>query len=381
MEILGIRINNLSLKEVESHFFNQKRNFVVTLNPEIILTAQKDEEYFYILRQADYSLVDGFGLKLASLVLGKNVKRLTGADLSIHLLNLAQKRAYKVIIINNETGLSSKKDIEKSLKLKWPDLNFSVIDRNKEDLYLTDTLEADILLVNFGAPYQEKFIYHNLEKIKNLKVAVGIGGSLDFISNRIKRAPKIFRALGLEWLWRLLLQPKRIVRIFQATIVFSCEFLKWRFIQPYIYRKNVVCFIYQQIGDRIKVLMVERRDQPGHWQLPQGGLDGQSIKKAGLREAKEELNISKLEPKAIFRNLYKYEFKGVLSKYGYRGQRQNLLVLKYLGQGNEIKINYYDHRSFEFVNLEDVLSKIAPIRKEAGEIYIKKFKEFIYAKK
>ena len=79
---------------------------------------------------------------------------------------------------------------------------------------------AQVLFVAFGMGKQEKWIHENLSKMPGVKIAMGVGGSFDFISGKIKRAPLFMRQLGLEWLYRLIQQPSRIKRIFNATIKF-----------------------------------------------------------------------------------------------------------------------------------------------------------------
>ncbi|MBU0668026.1 WecB/TagA/CpsF family glycosyltransferase, partial [Patescibacteria group bacterium] len=85
---------------------------------------------------------------------------------------------------------------------------------------LINSAEPDILFVAFGAPKQEIWLARNLAHLKSVKVAIGVGGAFDFVSGAVKRAPHIFQKLGLEWLWRLFLQPSRIRRIYRATIKF-----------------------------------------------------------------------------------------------------------------------------------------------------------------
>ena len=80
--------------------------------------------------------------------------------------------------------------------------------------------EADILFVAYGSPAQEEWIYRNIEKLDTVRVAIGVGGAIDFAAGRAKRAPKLLRSLGLEWFWRLLREPRRIRRIWNATVVF-----------------------------------------------------------------------------------------------------------------------------------------------------------------
>lgn len=101
-----------------------------------------------------------------------------------------------------------------------------------QDLSDLAKFKPDILFCTLGAPYQEKFIYHNLKNLPSVKVVIGVGGAFDFLTGKIKRAPKIMRWMCLEWLWRLKKQPRRARRIYQAVIVFPWEFIKWRFIHP-----------------------------------------------------------------------------------------------------------------------------------------------------
>jgi N-acetylglucosaminyldiphosphoundecaprenol N-acetyl-beta-D-mannosaminyltransferase len=93
-----------------------------------------------------------------------------------------------------------------------------------------------ILFNTLGFPYQEKLIYHNIKQLPSVKVALGIGGSFDFITGKAKRAPKIFRSLGLEWFWRLIISLfgknswQRIKRVYRATFVFIWQVIKGRYL-------------------------------------------------------------------------------------------------------------------------------------------------------
>ena len=96
---------------------------------------------------------------------------------------------------------------------------------DKETISLIQKMQPDILIVCYGCPLQELWIQRNLKKCLSVKAAIGLGGTFDFLSGNIKRAPKIFRALGIEWLWRLMLQPSRWKRIFRAVFVFPLKIL------------------------------------------------------------------------------------------------------------------------------------------------------------
>jgi len=234
IKILDINISYLRskkevLEKIKNFLKQKKQNFIITPNPEILLLTHNNQKYKNILNKADLSLLDSIGLKFASLVKGKNIIRFTGADLIKEILNIVQKNKQKVAILNWEKGLSQKKDLEKYL-LENKIINLVLnISRNKKTekkiLEQINNFQADVLFLTLGAPWQEKWINHNLKKISNIKIAVGIGGGFDFLTKKIKRAPNFFRYLGLEWLWRLIQQPtKRWKRIYYAVIKFPFIF-------------------------------------------------------------------------------------------------------------------------------------------------------------
>ena len=395
--ILGINFSELNkeatLKKADDFLNGDRGYYIVTPNPEIILAAHKDEEFFYILNQADLSLADGMGLKIAAWLMAEKIYRITGADFTIDLLALAERKGYKTLILNWSKGLSNSEDINISLKDKFPNLNFLVISIER-NIFLSNEVIDEInayspsLVFNtLGFPYQEKLMYHNINKLKSVHLMLGIGGSFDFISGKIKRAPKFLRDLGLEWFWRLLNAShykdslKRVNRIYRATFVFMAKVLKSRYINPFLYRQNVSCFLYKKESGKIKVLLVERTDIHSHWQLPQGGTDGENLKTAGARELREETGIKTFESRASFKNLSKYLFpknpineKSKFYKYDYKGQSQGLYIAEFLGNDNEIKINFWDHKTWQWVDLENVLNIIHPVRRESFKIFLDKFK-------
>lgn len=394
--ILGIKLSELKptevLEKVADFLIDGKQHYIVTPNPEIILTSQKDEEFFYILNQADLSLADGFGLKIAGLIFGDNIPRVTGADMTVEILKMAAEKKIKIMVLNWEDGLSLATDIETALHKKFPGLLFNVLTINRdkflpeEKIIAINNFAPEILFNTLGFPYQEKLIYHNLEKLPTVKVALGIGGSFDFITEKIKRAPKLFRRLGLEWFWRLLNafnyrdSTRRLKRIYRATFVFIGNIITVRFIHSFFYRQNVACFLYKREDERLKVLLVEREDEAGHWQLPQGGTEGESIEQAGTRELNEEIGTNKFTARGDFKNVYRYKFKNLrtgklkLYKYGHKGQNQGLFIAEFTGNDDDIKINFWDHRAWKWVALEDLIISLNPSRRAAGEKIISKFK-------
>ncbi len=209
--------------------------FIVTANPEILLNARRDPAYWEILRQAELRLVDSFGLKMAGLFSGALPKRLTGVDFAERLLQESLKRGWKVGLIGGEPGVADKAAWK--IREAYPDLlvmaeaGGRVLSDGRDDeagaearMRLTQ-YAPDLLLVAFGHPKQEAWIVRYLNEFPSVKIAMGVGGTLDYWSEIKLRAPVFMREIGLEWLWRLCQEPYRWKRIFNAVLVFPIRFL------------------------------------------------------------------------------------------------------------------------------------------------------------
>jgi N-acetylglucosaminyldiphosphoundecaprenol N-acetyl-beta-D-mannosaminyltransferase len=249
MFIFNTEISTLTkkqtLEKIQEFLTDGKQRYIVTPNPEFLLEAERDQEFASILNHADLAVPDGFGLVCAGLAMGKIIHKFPGVELVELMLDQLiinnEKLIMKIGIINWEDGLSNAEEIQKFLTNRYSKLEFMVIDIPREfsPLLLQGACLAgrqgvggggfnpDILFVALGSPWQEKWIYHNLKNLPSVKIAMGVGGSFDFITQKIKRAPKIFRVLGLEWIWRLIKQPWRRKRIFNAAIVFPFKFVWW----------------------------------------------------------------------------------------------------------------------------------------------------------
>ena len=232
MKLLGVRIDNLAKKEIleKIEFFLSEDAFhqLATVNPEFILAAQQDEAFKGLLNQCSLSVADGIGLKYAFLRFGKILKtRFAGVDLLGEILKIADERKFSVFLAISKDGLSSYDEIKAVLEKKYPSLKIggsdiklshqsSVISHQKrEEDDRLPIADYDILFCNFGSPQQERFIYS--QKGAKIRLAMGVGGSFDFLTGKITRAPLWMRKVGLEWLWRFMQQPViRARRIFKA---------------------------------------------------------------------------------------------------------------------------------------------------------------------
>lgn len=232
IEIMGVKIDNLTFEgaiEIAEGFLRgNDAKFIVTPNPEIVLRAQKDEEFKNILNSSSLAIPDGFGLVLASKLARNSLKeKIAGTDFFQQLCWICSKNGKSVFLLGGEKGVAEK--TAENLQIKFPNLKIAGWLDGEVDLEncwkIINDVKPDALFVALGAPKQEKWIYENLNKIAGLKVAMAVGGAFDLVSGEIKRAPMFMRKIGIEWLWRLTIQPRRIKRIFNAVIIFPMTFI------------------------------------------------------------------------------------------------------------------------------------------------------------
>lgn len=191
-----------------------KTHMVFTPNPEIIMIAQEDSELFTILNDSDLNVPDGIGIVIASKIQKKNIKeRVGGLDLVTKLFE--KDLSFYFLGSTSEIVEKAKQNLEEKYSgIKILGIHNGFFDNNEEEKIIEEINQKnpDILLVGLGVPKQEKWIYKNKNKL-NAKVLIGVGGSLDVISGKTKRAPEVFINLGLEWLYRLIKEPKRYKRM------------------------------------------------------------------------------------------------------------------------------------------------------------------------
>ncbi len=224
-DVLGVKISKVTYefatKVVEEFLSDGKKHYIVTPNPEFIVLAQTDLEFRQILNQADLAIPDGVGLRAGT--------RVTGIDLMIKLCQLAAEKGYSIFLLGGRGGVAE----EAAKRLKGRFANLNIIGTSEADPsspFHFPSSGVDLLFVAYGAPKQERWIAEHLPKIP-VKVAMGVGGAFDFIAGKRKRAPKIFRRLGLEWLWRVVQEPHRLPRILRATVKFPLLVLKAKFLK------------------------------------------------------------------------------------------------------------------------------------------------------
>ena len=235
VKIMGVRVDNVTMEEaigrIKEFFRQGRKGYVVTPNPEMVMSATKDKEFTHILNKSSLSIPDGMGLIWASRIWGTPLKeRVSGADFLVELCALSARRGGKVLFLDNPDPTKSFRSAPQAAKIlrqRFPKLKVDslLIDPSDEDKAISEIKrisrgqEFDLLFLSYGHGKQERWMIKNLEKVP-VKIALGTGGSFDFVAGNQKRAPQIFRSLGLEWLWRVIRQPWRIKRQL-ALIPFS----------------------------------------------------------------------------------------------------------------------------------------------------------------
>ncbi len=267
--ILGVKVDKTNYDEViewiSGEIEKQGKIWVATPNPEIVLKAQENSEYEEILNRANLRIADGVGLSIAAKYLDKLGKRkyqsgligrlilwkltiweflvdrnsvekylpqVSGDVLVRKLIEEARNRQWKVFLLGGRMGNSQKaaEKLKQELGIKVEhhpgakEIRKETEREREEVIEQINAFKPDILLVAYGAPWQEMWIGRNLENLKT-HIAIGVGGTVDDLAEG-KETPTWMREKGLRWLWRLWKEPARLGRIWDAVVVFG-----WRVVR------------------------------------------------------------------------------------------------------------------------------------------------------
>lgn len=200
---------------------------IVSINPEILVQAQNNEEYKRVLATAQIQLCDGVGIVLAGKMLSVDVgERVTGVDLMEELVKLASYLDCRVALIGGKPNLANK--LSECYNEKFHVRNFIGVegfhdilnptaDETEKVFSIVTDFTPQIILSSFGSPAQELWFQRNSEKLQGI-VCAGVGGAFNYLSGEVSRPPKFIRRLGMEWLSRLMREPwrwRRQLRLFK----------------------------------------------------------------------------------------------------------------------------------------------------------------------
>lgn len=242
VKILGVEIDNITADEAGEITKNLIENshktceLIVAPNVEFIMTAQKDKEFFDILNCAKLATPDSIGIEIAAKLQKKPLKqRIPGQAYFRKVLEVGEKEGWTFYFLGGK-GNTVQKAIENVKKI-YPNIQIigfheGFFEENPEEEVIKEInqLQPNVLFVAMGAPAQEKWIDKHKHELK-VDVAAGQGGTFDYEAGNIKRAPKWIQKIGLEWLWRLILQPSRITRmivlpLYLIQIIFTKDITK-----------------------------------------------------------------------------------------------------------------------------------------------------------
>lgn len=225
VNLLGVDIDNVTMAEALNHVEQmirlEKFSYVVTPNVDHLMRLQNDATFRDIYEKADLVVPDGVPLLWASKVMGIPLKeRVNGTDLFVEMCEMAASKGYSIFLLGGNTGVAEKASL--ILKEKYhglvvagyycPEFGFeSDLNECHRIQTLISSSQADILFVGLGAPKQERWIAQYGPGCK-VKVAIGIGVSFSLVAGDIRRAPYWMQKNGLEWFWRMLFEPQRLVK-------------------------------------------------------------------------------------------------------------------------------------------------------------------------
>ena len=230
INIMGVDFDSLTLSEAvnlaETLISEHRAAYVVTPNPEIVMTCWENTDAMEAVQNADLVLPDGVGVVYGAKILGTPLKgKLPGIDFATELMRRMAKRCGRVYLLGAKPGVAEMAG--ERLTEQFPGLIVCGTHDGyfQEDAPVIDEINAlqpDLLLVCLGAPKQEIWMLRNRSALK-VGLMAGLGGSLDVFAGTVKRAPAFFQKLGLEWFYRLIKEPWRFKRMMKLPkFLFAC---------------------------------------------------------------------------------------------------------------------------------------------------------------
>ena len=255
VDVLGVQIDNVdkteAIKQIADFVDSNRPHYVVTPYSEMIVFATNDSEYKKFLNSADLSLPDGIGIlwaakylhakvsllgSLLSIIFNRNSlktvirEQVMGSRFIYDIASLAEERNFSLALVGGTDNVAAQSAYE--LKKLYPNLKVNLALSgfpafNAQIVKEIADSNSDILILAYSPPKQEAWIAQNLPNL-NVKAAIGLGGTFDYLAKKHPAPPQIWHSLGLSWLWRLITQPRRAKRIWNAVPVFIWKVYKYK---------------------------------------------------------------------------------------------------------------------------------------------------------
>jgi len=436
IDIAGLEIDAITrtdlLKKTEARLKAGTQTFITTPYSEFLYHILWSPKSLKFLNLADFAVADGIGIMWAAkffslpltakkfwhkilqawwqafytllfiLVSPSQIKKIipekiVGAELVWDLADLAAKNNWSIFLLGgfgDTPRLAAEKLKEHCKKIYGLGLNVHFSNKHPGDLSVLEEIaqaKPDMLFVAYGPIVQEKWI---AEHVLNLpvKLAIGLGGTFDYLAGIKPMPPKFIRHSGLEWLWRLFTQKGRGQRIWNATWRTVKMSLHYKIFSSLPYRQNVVSVIFNPQHEIFvgkfnpnhpaKDVFPLSGDKNfiGRWQFPQGGIEqGEELVEAGRRECLEETGMAGLSFIKASPNIFRYQWPSdhkliTGPRFRYRGQEQHLLYFKFDGQG-EIHLDQDEFIDYKWVSPEQLKNVLHESKWELMKIVLDDLKE------
>lgn len=227
INILGVYFDAVTMEVATQKvltFLNEdQKRMVITANPEIVMEAQKSSTFCNTINRGDLVVADGIGVVIGSKIIKKALpERVAGYDLVQNIFEAIKDTDKTVYFFGAspfvaESAAQKMMEMHKGLKIVGTHDGYFEKEEEERIIEEINRLNPALLLIGLGAPKQEKWWFSHKDRL-NVNVCIGVGGSFDGMSGKVKRAPKIFIKLGLEWFYRLIKQPTRFIRMLKLPL-------------------------------------------------------------------------------------------------------------------------------------------------------------------
>ncbi len=424
ISVAGLLVNAATKRQVldliAGRLDRGERTFITTPYSEFLYAALRDHELMELLNRADISVADGIAVLWAAKYLALPLRskgyyakilealwqmkytlaailfwpkyirsavpeKIIGVDLFMALAALAAGRAQSIYLLGGFGDTAER--VADFLRRQYPGIKIAgVSSKNPNDpTVLAEIKQAqpDFLFVAYGPMKQERWIAEHWGEMGQngfkVKLAIGLGGTFDYIARKRASPPGFVRRGGWEWLFRLITQPKRFPRIINATFGLMSALWHYKVFASLPLRKNVAVAILNQNNE---VLVCRRNPKDfylisdreslksqNYWQLPQGGVGtNENVVEAATREAMEETGIETLEFLKISSEVHIYIWNNTWRgfwknrKRANRGQTQNVAYFYFFGTDEEVKIDQHEFVDFKWVDVKDLDKVVHPER-------------------
>ncbi len=405
------------LQILQQRISNHEQTFVTTPYSEFLFHALRDPAIRDLLNSADVAVPDGIGILWADYFLRQPFhfqsfylkilegwaqvvftgaaillrprklyrtfpEKIVGAELFWDLLKMAAENNFSVFLLGARGNTAEQ--VKTILQQQFPQLQIvGTSNRAMTDPSIIEQVAAaqpDLLFVAFQPLLQEQWIADHLKSLPT-SLAIGLGGTFDYVAGNQPVPPRLVRQIGLEWLYRLITQPQRFRRIINAVPGLILSLVRYKVFMSMPYRQNAVAVA---VNSQNEVLIMRRNPHAqygnlhekfaNYWQFPQGGFDeGEDKVMASERELREETGLTEVKVLGVSASLNHYFWGNgrrnlLFNHLKFKGQEQHTVYFCYFGEKAGVIPDGEENTEFRWVTLENLVAELAPERQPHGRV-------------